>query len=169
MGAGTWLRHSRRRFPECRITGLDWGAVVAVARENAIAAGMADRYDTIAGSAFEVAWGKSYDLVLLPNFLRHFDTESCTAILRRAHAALSSGGRVAIVEWVPNEDRISPPVPALFTMTMLLTTPGGTTYTVLELAAILANAGFESPKVTPLLPTRRRRRLESIRCSLRWK
>jgi hypothetical protein len=27
-----------RRFPECHVTGLDWGAVVAVARENAAAA-----------------------------------------------------------------------------------------------------------------------------------
>jgi hypothetical protein len=142
-----------QRFPECRVTGLDWSAVIAVARENAATAGMADRYDIIAGNAFEVAWGKGYDLVLLPNFLHHFDAASCTAILRRARAALSPGGRVAIVEWVPNEDRISPPVPALFTMTMLLTTPGGTTYTAPELAAMLTDAGFGSPDVTPLVPT----------------
>jgi hypothetical protein len=142
-----------QRFHECRVTGLDWSAVIAVARENAATAGMADRYDIIAGNAFEVAWGKGYDLVLLPNFLHHFDAASCTAILRRARAALSPGGRVAIVEWVPNEDRISPPVPALFTMTMLLTTPGGTTYTAPELAAMLTDAGFGSPEVTPLVPT----------------
>jgi len=142
-----------KRFPECRITGLDWSAVVAVARENAAAAGMADRYDTIAGDAFKVAWGEGYDWVLVPNFLHHFDAPSCTVILRRAHAALSPGGRVAIVEWVPNEDRISPLVPALFAMTMLLTTPGGATYTAPELAAILADAGFSSPEVTPLVPT----------------
>jgi 2-polyprenyl-3-methyl-5-hydroxy-6-metoxy-1,4-benzoquinol methylase len=142
-----------KRFPECRVTGLDWSAVVAVARENAAAAGMSDRYDTIAGSAFEVAWGTHYDWVLLPNFLHHFDKASCTTILRRAHAALSPGGRVAIVEWVPNEDRISPPVPALFAMTMLLTTPSGSTYTAAELAAMLTEAGFHAPQVTPLVPT----------------
>jgi hypothetical protein len=60
---------------------------------------------------------------------------------------------VAIVEWVPNEDRISPPVPALFATTMLLTTPTGTTYTALELAAMLADAGFASPDLIPLVPT----------------
>ena len=60
---------------------------------------------------------------------------------------------MAIVEWVPNEDRISPPVPALFAMTMLLTTPGGATYTAPELAEILADAGFGPPEVTPLVPT----------------
>jgi hypothetical protein len=142
-----------RRFPECRVTGLDWNAVVAVARENAAAAGMAERYDTISGSAFEVAWGEDYDLVLVPNFLHHFDAASCTDILRRARVALAPGGRVALVEWVPNEDRISPPVPAMFTMTMLLTTPAGTTYTVSELTSMLADAGFVAPDVTPLVPT----------------
>jgi hypothetical protein len=39
-----------QRFPECRVTGLDWSAVVAVARENAVAAGLADRYATISGN-----------------------------------------------------------------------------------------------------------------------
>lgn len=142
-----------QRFRECQVTALDWGAVVAVARENAAAAGIAERYDTIAGSAFEVSWGEGYDLVLVPNFLHHFDAAACTDILHRARAALAPGGRVAIVEWVPNEDRVSPPLPALFAMTMLLTTPKGTTYTAPELAAMLADAGFTSPDLIPLVPT----------------
>ena len=142
-----------RRFPECHVTGLDWGTVVAVARENAAAAGMQDRYSTIVGSAFDVPWGEGYDLVLVPNFLHHFDRAVCTGLLRRARAALAPGGRVAIVEWIPNEDRVSPPAPALFAMTMVLTTPNGTTYTAAELAAMLADAEFGAPTVIPLIPT----------------
>jgi 2-polyprenyl-3-methyl-5-hydroxy-6-metoxy-1,4-benzoquinol methylase len=142
-----------RRFPDCHVTGLDWGAVVAVARENANAAGVGDRYHTIVGSAFEVDWGKGYDIVLLPNFLHHFDRAGCAKILHLAHAALAPNGRVAIVEWVPNEDRVSPPVPALFAMTMLLSTPSGATYTGAELSAMLTEAKFEPPEIIPLLPT----------------
>jgi hypothetical protein len=142
-----------RRFPDCRVTGLDWDAVAAIARANAASAGVAARYDTIPGSAFEVAWGKGYDLVLLPNFLHHFDTDGCVAILRRAQAALASNGRVAIVEWVPHDDRISPPPVVLFGMSMLLTTPAGAVYTARELTAMLAQAGFAVPVVTPLEPT----------------
>jgi SAM-dependent methyltransferase len=142
-----------RKFPDCHVTGLDWAAVVAVARQNAATAGLAARYDTIIGSAFEVDWGTGYDLVLLPNFLHHFDADGCTVILRRAHDALAPGGRVAIIEWVPNDDRVSPPVPALFTMTMLFTTPAGSTYTVAELSAMLADVGFAPPTVIPLAPT----------------
>ena len=142
-----------RRFPDCHMTGLDWGSVVAVARENAEAAGMGDRYDTIVGSAFEVDWGKGYDIVLLPNFLHHFDRTGCMKILHRARAALAPKGRVAIVEWVPNDDRVSPPAPALFAMTMLLSTPSGTTYTAAEFSAMLAEAKFQKPDIIPLLPT----------------
>jgi hypothetical protein len=142
-----------RRFPECRVTGLDWSTVAAIAREHAAAAGLAERYSTITGSAFEVAWGEGYDLLLLPNFLHHFDQTGCIAILRRAHAALAPGGRVAIVEWVPHEDRVSPPAAALFAVTMLLTTPAGTAYTAAELAAMLAEAEFAPSGVTPLDPT----------------
>jgi hypothetical protein len=114
---------------------------------------MGDRYDTIVGNAFEADWGKGYDVVLLPNFLHHFDRAGCMKILHLAHAALAPKGRVAIVEWVPNEDRVSPPVPALFAMTMLLTTPSGTTYTGPEFSAMLTEAKFERPEIIPLLPT----------------
>src|SRR6185503_7202008 len=98
-------------------------------------------------------WGKDYDLVLIPNFLHHFDRAGCVSLLRRARAALAPGGRVAIVEWIPNDDRISPPVPALFAMTMLLSTPSGSTYTASELAELLADAQFGPPQIVPLIPT----------------
>jgi hypothetical protein len=74
-------------------------------------------------------------------------------ILHLTRAALAPKGRVAIVDWLPDEDRVSPPMPALFTMTMLLTTPSGTTYTGPELSAMLTEAKFERPEIIPLVPT----------------
>ena len=38
-------------------------------------------------------------------------------------------------------------------MTMVLTTPNGTTYMAAELAAMLADAEFGTPTVIPLIPT----------------
>ena len=65
------------------MTGLDWGAVVAVARRTQPPP-VCGPYHTI-GSAW-VPWGEDYDLVLLPNFLHHFDRAACTGLLRRARA-----------------------------------------------------------------------------------
>src|SRR5688572_22677324 len=55
--------------PSAQIVALDWANVVEVARENAVRHGVADRFTTIAGSAFDADLGTGYDLVLLPNFL----------------------------------------------------------------------------------------------------
>ena len=55
------------------MVALDWASVLEVAKENAQAAGVADRYTTLEGSAFDVDYGSGYDLVLLTNFLHHFD------------------------------------------------------------------------------------------------
>lgn len=140
--------------PNARLVALDWPNVLAVARENAAKAGLGDRFDTIAGSAFEVDWGRDYDLVLLSNFLHHFDRPTNEALLRRAHGALAPGGRVLIVEMVPNDDRISPPFPATFSFMMLGGTPHGDTYTLHEFEAMARAAGFAhvSPQALPPSP-----------------
>ncbi|MGI8424106.1 MAG: methyltransferase type 12, partial [Chloroflexota bacterium] len=58
------------------------------------------------------------------------------------HAALKPGGRVAVLEFVPNPDRVSPPMPARFSLTMLAETPGGDAFTFAELRGQLEDAGF---------------------------
>ena len=139
-----------RRLPAAEVTALDWDIVLAVARENAAAAGLANRYKTLHGSAFEVAFGGPYDIVLVPNFLHHFDEATCIGLLTKARAALAAGGCVAIVEFVPNEDRISPPVPAMFAYIMLASTPAGTSFPPSALNRMLATAGFRQPEYRPL-------------------
>ncbi|HZI76678.1 MAG TPA: methyltransferase [Gemmatimonadales bacterium] len=135
------------------ITAVDWPAVLEVAQENAKGAGVADRYRTIPGSAFEVDWGSGYDLVLLTNFLHHFDPSTCVGLLERTRNSLSAGGRVLAVEFVPNEDRVSPPFPAMFAFMMLGSTPSGDAYTAREFDDMGRAAGFERVKVDPLPPT----------------
>jgi len=139
--------------PQAEITALDWKAVLEVAKENAQKAGVADRYQTIPGSAFDAEFGSGYDLVLLTNFLHHFDPPTCETLLRKVHAALADGGRAVTLEFVPNEDRISPPDAAGFSMMMLTTTPSGDAYTFSDLERMFANAGFSRSTLHPLPPT----------------
>jgi precorrin-6B methylase 2 len=128
--------------PNAEVIALDWPNVLEVAKENAQRAGVSDRYRTIEGSAFDVDYGSGYDLVLLTNFLHHFDPPTCETLLRKVHAALAEGGRALALEFVPNEDRVSPPIPAAFSMTMLGGTPSGDAYTFSELERMFKNAGF---------------------------
>ena len=130
------------RYPRAEITGLDWASVLEVARENARATGVESRYRTIAGSAFAVDLGGPYDLVLLPNFLHHFDLATCERLLARVRAALAPGGRTVTVEFVPDDGRVSPPPAAMFGLVMLCSTPAGDAYTLAELDGVFRCAGF---------------------------
>ena len=138
---------------QAEITALDWAAVVEVAKENAAKAGVADRYKTIPGSAFDVDFGTGYDLVLITNFLHHFDPPTNEILLRKVHASLADGGRAVTLEFVPNDDRVTPPEAATFSMMMLTSTPSGDAYTFAELEKMAANAGFSKSTVHPLPPS----------------
>ena len=138
---------------DVRVTGIDWPSVLRVAKENAAAAGLADRYQELPGDALQVNWGAGYDVVLLPNFLHHFDEETCVALLKKARGSLGAGGKVLVVEFVPNEDRISPPFPARFAFMMLGGTPSGDAYTASQFEKMREAAGFTSLVIQPLPPT----------------
>jgi len=141
-----------KQNPRARVVALDWPQVLEVAKENARAAGVSERYDTIAGSAFEADFGGGYDVVLLTNFLHHFDPPTNEKLLRKVRAALQPGGRAVTLEFVPNPDRVTPPAAASFAMMMLGHTHSGDAYTFAELEGMFRNAGFKSSRIYPLAP-----------------
>jgi ubiquinone/menaquinone biosynthesis C-methylase UbiE len=142
-----------RRFPEAEVVALDWPAVLEVAKENARGAGVEARYDTIEGDAFGAEFGEGFDIVLLTNFLHHFDPPTCETLLRKVRAALGEGGRALTLEFVPDDDRVTPPAAAAFSLTMLAGTPGGDAYTFKELESMFANAGFSRSELHELPAT----------------
>ncbi len=152
-GHGLYGLAIARQNPNAEVYAVDWSAVLEVARENARKFGIDGRYHSLAGSAFEVPFGEGYDVALLTNFLHHFDPPTNEALTRKVHAALAPGGRVVVLEFVPNDNRISPKTPAAFSMIMLGTTPSGDAYTFAELQKMLGNAGFHSIELKPLDPT----------------
>jgi len=139
--------------PQTEITAVDWPAVLEVAKENAAKAGVSDRYHTNPGSAFDVDYGTGFDVVLLTNFLHHYDQATCEKLLRKVHSALAEGGRAVALEFVPNDDRITPPQAASFAMQMLAGTPSGDAYTFAQLRDMAANAGFARSEMHELPPT----------------
>ena len=145
----TFAKHNR----QATVTAVDWPNVLALAEKNARAAGVADRWSKLPGSAFEVEFGTGNDLVLITNFVHHFDVPTCEKFLRRVHAALKPGGRAVTLEFIPNPDRISPARAAQFSLIMLATTPSGDAYTFAELDTMARNAGFARSEFHALPPT----------------
>jgi SAM-dependent methyltransferase len=131
-----------RQNPQAEVYAVDWKNVLPFARATAERAGVADRFHEIPGDAFAVEFGEGYDLVLLTNFFHHFDRETCVRLMRKVRAALKEGGRAVTLEFVPDEDRVSPPIPAAFALIMLSNTPGGDAYTFSEFEGMFREAGF---------------------------
>lgn len=131
-----------RRNPNAQIVAVDWPAVLEVTKENARKFGVADRHTTRPGSAFEVEFGQGYDFVLLTNIFHHFDRPACEKLMRRVHAALKPAGKAVTLEFVPNEDRVTPPMAAAFSLVMLAGTDAGDAYTLAQYEKMFGNAGF---------------------------
>jgi ubiquinone/menaquinone biosynthesis C-methylase UbiE len=141
-----------QRYPKAKVVAVDWPSVLEVAQENAKKAGVS-QYNIVAGSAFEASFGNGYDLALITNFLHHFDVPTCQTLLKKVHSALADDGRAVTLEFIPNEDRISPPIAASFSLMMLGSTPSGDAYTFSELESMFQSAGFSRNELHPLPPT----------------
>lgn len=138
-----------KQNPAAHVYASDWKNVLEVAQKNADAMGVGDRYHLIPGSAFETDFGDGYDLALITNLLHGFDAATCTKLMHKVYLALNPGGRAAIAEYVPNPDRVSPPVAAAFSLTMLVATPSGDSYTFAELEGMSKAAGFTRVELSP--------------------
>src|SRR2546428_13054207 len=69
----TLARHNRN----AEVWAVDWANVLEVAKENAAAAGVAGRYHTNPGSAFDGEDGDGYDTTAVVNILHHLDHPTC--------------------------------------------------------------------------------------------
>jgi 2-polyprenyl-3-methyl-5-hydroxy-6-metoxy-1,4-benzoquinol methylase len=138
-----------KRNRAAQIYASDWKNVLEVASQNAKAMGIADRHHLLPGSAFDTDFGTGYDLALVTNFLHHFDPPTNIQFLKKVHAALKPDGRAAIVDFVPNPDRVTPPNAAAFSLMMLVSTPSGDAYTFAELESMAKNTGFSRIELSP--------------------
>src|SRR5437016_7775482 len=139
-----------KQNPNAHITAADWAPVLGVAKENAAAAGVIDRMVFRPGSAFEADLGEGYDIVLLTNIFHHFDIATCENLTRRVHAAHKPGGKAITLEFVPNEDGVTPPMSAAFSLIMLANTDAGDAYTLAEYEKMFCNAGFVKTTLHPV-------------------
>lgn len=150
-GHGLFGIQTAQRNPQAQIVAQDWANVLAVALENAQRAGIkADRYSLLRGDAFTVTFPQACDVVLVTNLYHHFDLPTCEQLARKVRAALKPGGIALTLEFVPNDDRISPPVPATFSLMMLGLTPAGDAYTFAQYDELFRAAGFPRNEILPV-------------------
>lgn len=142
-GSAVWSIAIAEADPEAHVTAQDFPGVLAHTRGFVERHGLAGRFDYLPGNLNDVSLGaEHFDLAILGNIVHSEGERSAQRLFSRLHAALRPGGRVAIIEFVPAEDRTGPPPAVLFALNMLVNTENGDTFTLSEYRAWLAEAGF---------------------------
>jgi len=142
-GSGVWGIAIAQADPEARITAQDYPGVFAVTRECVAREGVEAQYEYLPGDLKAVNFGASrYDLAILGNIVHSEGERPSRDLLRRMAKALKPGGRIAIVDMIPNDERTGPPFPVMFALNMLVHTAEGDTYTLAEYRTWLEEAGF---------------------------
>jgi len=149
-GAAGWSLGLARRDPTTTVTALDWPAVLAIARNAAAKAGLAERFATIAGDYHAVALAEAaFDLAIVAN-VTHLETAAGNqALFERLRRSLRPGGEIAVIDVFPGQPGSALPA-ALYALGLALRTINGRVHGAAELAGWLAVAGFGDCRFIPL-------------------
>jgi SAM-dependent methyltransferase len=118
--------------------------VLEVARDIALQCDVLDRFSFVEGDIFESDFGCDFDVATLANILHMEGPARCQTLVRKVYDALAPGGTIAIIEYVPEDDRSGQPMHLIFAVNMLVNTAEGDTYTFPEIRQWLVEAGFEN-------------------------
>lgn len=145
-GSGAYDIELCRLYPKLRSTVYDLPFVAKIAQAKADAAGLGGRVSSSPGDFFaDAAFPAGHDAILLSMILHDWAEPRNRELLRKAYAALPSGGMIVISELLVNDEKTGPPAAALMSLNMLIETEGRN-YTPAEYSAWLKEAGFRKIK-----------------------
>lgn len=139
-----------RAFPGVEAVLVDQAPVTARAAVHIDRAGLGDRISTWPANIFADPLPAGCDTAVLANVLHDFSPDRARRILARVVDALPPGGRVVLLEIVPDDDRCGPPLAVAFAVAMVVNTAGGDAHTAAQYRAWLEEAGLEQVVVTPI-------------------
>jgi len=142
-GHGWFSAELCRRHPGLKATVVDLPGSAAIGRQIVAEHGMSDRVEHREGDAFEVEFGGHYDGALC--FNHHLSPEQNVALFRRIHDALKPGGTFAVLDLFTPKEGAHADASALLGLFFYLTSEAAT-YSSEELAAWLAEAGYDKPR-----------------------
>ena len=146
-GSGVWGIALAQLSPEVTVTAVDWPDVLEITKKVAKRHGVGDRLKTSAGDLLAADFGKGHQVATLGHILHSEGRERSRKLLKKTFEALAPGGTIAIMEFLPNEERTGPPDALIFAVNMLAMTETGDTYPFGEISGWLKEAGFVNPRL----------------------
>jgi ubiquinone/menaquinone biosynthesis C-methylase UbiE len=145
-GSGVWGIAMAQGSEQLRVTAVDWPDVLPVTRKIVARFDLSERFSFIAGDLLQADFGSGYSVATLGHILHSEGRERSQALIKKTFGALSSGGTIAIAEFLVNEDRTGPVNALFFAVNMLVNTDTGDTYSFEEISGWLNEAGFKNAR-----------------------
>lgn len=143
-GSGIWGISIAEADKSARVTAQDFPGLFETTKGYLKRHNVEDQFNFLPGDLKEVDFGEGcYDLALLGNIVHSEGEDSSRDLFQRLNRALKPGGRIVIIDMVPNDLRTGPPFPLFFALNMLINTEQGGTYTLEEYTRWLEDAGFK--------------------------
>ena len=131
-----------RCFPRLRASIFDLPATLTITERRVRDADLSARIRLIAGDYRVDPIPGNYDLIFLSNIIHGENAAINEALMCKLVGSLKPAGRLVIKDHILDESRAEPPVGAIFSMLMLLTTGGGRCYSLGEIHGWMERAGL---------------------------
>jgi ubiquinone/menaquinone biosynthesis C-methylase UbiE len=142
-GSAVWSIALLEADPSRMATVLDYPTVTTVAQEFVHKHGLTDRYSYLPGDLEEMEFPASqFDVAVLGNICHAIGPAAVQKLFHNVAKSLKPGGRVLIVDFVPDDQRSKPGWPLLFGVNMLVSTPDGNVFTGAQYREWLQEAGL---------------------------
>ncbi|MEK7332800.1 MAG: methyltransferase [Nitrospirota bacterium] len=125
-----------------KVTLFDRPETVDIAMDVTGKAGMKNM-DFITGDFLYDDIGKGYDLIFASQILHSCSEKEIIHLFKKCRKALNKKGRLVIQEFYLEKNRAHPVNSSLFSVNMLVNTPGGRSYSPDEMKKWLLKAGFK--------------------------
>lgn len=143
-GSAVWSIAMLEQDSGSHATVLDFPSVTNVAESYVAQHGLANRFSYWPGDLEAMDMdGARFDMVVMAHICHILGPTATQKAFRNLRNVLKPGGRIAIVDFVPDDQRSKAGWPLIFGVNMLITTPEGDVFTAAEYTQWLREAGFK--------------------------
>lgn len=143
-GPGTYAIYFCKRNPKLKATIFDLPTTEPFARKTISKYNLEGQVNFVAGNFINDELPKGYDAAWLSQVLHGEIPANAAALIKNAAGCLNPGGLLCVQDFVLDDDGRGPEHAALFSLNMLVQTPGGQAYTAREIRDMLEAAGAVS-------------------------
>jgi hypothetical protein len=141
-GSGAYTVEILRHYPHLQAILFDFPAVCHIADAMIHQEGLSDRARTVAGDYEQDVLPRGPDVVLWSGNLHASSPQRCARVLQKLHDLLPAGGMLLLHDYLLDDTRTGPLIPALLALHMTLVSADGQVYSAAELRLLLEQAGF---------------------------